>query len=122
MDPRTAARLLAVNRIGIGTALVLVPRLAGRGWIGPDSALEGAQLFGRALGARDIALGAGMYEAVRKGASVRPWALAATLADGVDLVATLLARRALPPSSQLIGISMTGGSTAIAAWLSAALD
>lgn len=122
MEPKTVARLLAAGRIAIGTALVLAPRLAGRPWIGPDSELEGAQLLGRALGARDIALGAGMYRAVDEGASVRRWALGATLADGVDFVATLLARDALPTPARSFVLALTGGSTAVAAWLSTTLD
>lgn len=122
MEPGTVARLLAVSRIAIGTALVLVPRVAGRTWIGPDSELEGAQLFARALGARDIALGAGMYRALDHGGGARPWALGTAFADGIDFVATLLAREALPLPARAFGLAMTSGSTAVGAWLSTALD
>ena len=122
MDPSTAARMLATNRIAIGAALVLAPRLAGRTWVGIDSELAGAQVFARALGARDIALGAGMYRALEEGGSVRPWAQGAMLADGVDFVATLMARDALPLPARIFVLGVAGGSTAVSAWLSASLD
>lgn len=114
--------MLASNRIAIGTTLVLAPRLAGRTWVGIDSELAGAQVFARALGARDVALGAGMYRALEAGGPVRPWAQGATLADGVDFVATLLARDALPLPARIFVLAVAGGSTAISAWLSASLE
>lgn len=122
MDPQRAARSLSLNRALIGALLTVAPAVAGRSWIGADAQREGAKLFGRAVGARDVALALGTLDALREGRSVRRWAQAAALADAVDFLATLAARDDLPRAALAFGLVMTGGSTGVGLWLSRALD
>jgi hypothetical protein len=122
MEPEKAARGLAINRLLIGSLLTLFPTRTARGWIARHSRNEGARLFARALGARDVGLAVGMLGALREGTPARPWAQAAVLADGVDFGATFAARHALPAGSLGFGLLMSGASTALGLWLSSTLD
>ena len=57
------ARGLALNRISFGAGLILAPGLYARTWVGKDAARHDAtKLLARALGARDLALGAGGHD------------------------------------------------------------
>jgi hypothetical protein len=68
VDVVTLARGLAVNRIAYGVGLVLAPSLYARSWVGSDAAgKDTTKLLARALGARDLALGAGGLLALRAG-------------------------------------------------------
>ena len=68
MELRTLATGLAVNRILFGVNFVAAPAQAGRSWIGGPAARRPATgVFGRALGARDLALGLGALYALRAG-------------------------------------------------------
>lgn len=118
MDGKRIARFLAVNRIAIGAALTAVPALATRGWIGPHAGNEGAQLMARAIGGRDVGLGAGLLATLENRRQRVRWLEAAALADAVDFVATVAARRSLPPVPLAIGTSMAGASALAHLWLS----
>jgi len=121
MDAATVAKALAANRMLIGAALALAPGPATRAWIGPHAEDDGAQLMARAAGARDLGLGAGTLASLSRRGERRRWLEAAVLADGVDLLATLAARRALPPSAVAVGTSLAGGSALAHLWLRRAL-
>jgi hypothetical protein len=65
---RTLATGLAVNRILFGVNFLRSPTRAGRLWIGGRAARRPEnRVFGRALGARDLALGLGALRALREG-------------------------------------------------------
>src|SRR4051812_46239959 len=118
MDVEKLARGLALNRISFGAGLILAPRLYGRTWIGSEGADDDrAKLLARALGARDLALGAGGLLALRDGdrERARQWFAAQGLSDAVDLVATVAAGRAVPLPARLFAATVAAGSTAIAA-------
>jgi hypothetical protein len=111
------ARALAASRILFGAGIVVAPRLAASVWIGSRRAARPeAAVLGRALGARDTALGAATLRAL---ASKDPKLIRATMAacvlcDGTDLFATLAARRRLLSGPALFSALAAGGSTAIA--------
>jgi hypothetical protein len=116
MDVAKLARGLALNRISFGAGLILAPRLYARSWVGSDAAgEESTKVLARALGARDLALGAGGLLALREGDAerARRWFAAQGVTDAVDLLATLAARD-LPMPARLFAITMAAGSTAIA--------
>ena len=116
MEIRTLATGLAVNRILFGGGFVASPARAGRTWIGSRHARrQDTGVFARALGARDLALGAGALRALRRGddEGARAWFAAHAVADGVDFLATLAARRALPAGPAGFALLVAGGSTAI---------
>jgi hypothetical protein len=104
----------------VGATLLLAPSLA-RLWIGAPGATAGGRLLVRALGARDLALAVGLLLAVRSGGPARGWAAGGVVADGADLVGTLLAGDELPRAGRL-AVSMAAGSgVAVGAYLAARL-
>jgi hypothetical protein len=112
----------ARGRIAFGLGFLLLPTLTGRMWVGPDAGRTGTKLFIRAMGARDLAIGLGVVIAIDRGAPVRGWLEASTLADLADFAATLIAREELPESAVPPALAIAGGSAAIGAWLSRAVD
>jgi hypothetical protein len=117
MDVARLARAQAVNRVVIGSGLTLLPHLFGRIWVGPGAAEDRARVLARAVGPRDLAIGAAGLLALRQGDS--EWArrsfAAQALADAVDLVAILAAGRKVPLRTRITGAVMAGGSAAVAA-------
>jgi hypothetical protein len=114
MNPRPLVAGIALGRVAIGAALTLAPRKPfGAGWIGKDAERTTSQLLFRSVGARDAGIGLGTLAALKRGDALLPWVLGAALADGVDLVGTLLARKAIPRNA-LLGVGALAGGTAIA--------
>jgi hypothetical protein len=117
MDVGMLARGLTLNRIAFGAGLIVAPRLYARTWIGSDGAGDDrAKLLARGLGARDLVLGTGGLLALRDGDEprARQWFLAQGISDGVDLVATLAAGRAVPAPARAFAAIVAAGSAAIA--------
>jgi hypothetical protein len=113
VEARDLALLNARGRMAIGVSLVLAPRLIGPMWIGQGADRPVVKMMSRALGARDLALGLGVAVALDRGAPVRGWLEGAALADGMDLVATLLAGDSIPQGKRrrvalLAGVSLVG--------------
>ncbi len=111
MKPRTVLAGLALGRLAIGAALVAKPTSeVGAGWIGEDAQRPTAALLFRSVGARDMALALGTLGAMRDGSRLRPWLLGATLADAVDLTATLGAGNAVPLKGKASIVALAGGA------------
>jgi hypothetical protein len=122
VEPRDVARLQAFGRIAVGAALTVAPAPSGRAWIGKLGRRPGAVVLTTGLGARDLAIGAGIASALRRGHGANPWLRAAVLADLADLVATVRARRDLPPLA-VAGVGLlAGGSAALGLWVQSAVD
>jgi hypothetical protein len=113
MDPAVLGRASAVGRVGVGIGLLARPRLLTRAWIGADADRVGAQVLTRALGVRDLVIGAGTLAA--SGADRRPWLVAALVADATDLTVTLAAGRALPVRGRVLVSLAAGGGVAMGA-------
>ena len=110
MTGRVAAILLSVGRIGAGASLLAKPDFAMTAWIGRRGKSPGAAVAGRALGARDLVIGAGLAAALAGGGSTRSWLVAGLLADAVDLAVTVVERDDLPSSAlPLIGGAASSG-------------
>jgi hypothetical protein len=109
MNAALTARLVAGGRIGFGVALVAAPgRLTGP-WLGRDAGRAGTRVVSRGLGARDVALGAGALGVPES--QLRPWVLAAIVADTADLVATVTAGDSLPLAGRiLVGAVASAGA------------
>jgi hypothetical protein len=124
MSPRKLLGSIALGRVAFGAALTAKPQTTvGPGWIGAVEAERPTSgLLFRSIGARDIALGLGTLTALRQGAALRPWLLGALLADGVDLVATLGAGKAVPVQGRLAIGAIAGGAVAMQLALTRALD
>lgn len=111
---RILAGLLAFNRILFGIAFIARPVEAGKGWIGRQARVPGAQVYSRGFGARDVALGLGALQSlVRNDGSARSWALAQTISDATDFGATWVAGRRIPRQGRTLALAIAGGSTAI---------
>jgi hypothetical protein len=122
VQPRDLALSNARGRMAIGAALVLAPRLAGPMWIGRDADSRAVHVLARGLGARDLALGLGTAVALDRGAPVRGWLEGAALADGVDLVSTLLAGDSIPASKRRAVALIAGASLIACAALARVVD
>jgi len=118
MDHATLARVIGIGRIAIGAGLLALPRLTGTVWLGSPAEQPGGQLAVASLGARDMALGAGMVWALggRK-RDPRPWLLASAAGDLADLAGVLRHREGLTSASAITTAAMAGGAAAAGVWL-----
>jgi hypothetical protein len=89
----TAVSALGAARLMAGAAIYAAPSLVGRAFTGTPSNSPSSRLFARAMGIREISLGAGILAA---GSNARPrttpWLLAAAASDLGDAMASLLMR------------------------------
>jgi hypothetical protein len=117
MDARTLARTLAYGRIALGASLVVAPARAARGWVGDDGARPGARVLAVALGARDVAIGAGTVRAIARGSGEHEWLVGSAFCDAADFVATFSRRDALPKAGALGVSALAGSATLLGLWL-----
>lgn len=74
-------------RMGVGAVLLARPAMLPKA-LGVDSVTAAkVSWLSPMIGARDLAIGAGLVQAARRGADPVPWLLAAVLADAVDALA-----------------------------------
>lgn len=89
-----AAAAVAAGRVALGLAALTRPQVPARPWVGASAGDLAAEVFGRALGARDIALGLGALAAFRQ---PRPaavaWLAAGALSDALDVAVAMLRDR-----------------------------
>jgi len=104
------------SRVLFGIVASVVPETVGRTWVGDDADRPAMRTIFRALGFRDIALGAGMVEASLRDEAA-PWLAVAALSDLGDFTATVLSRRRLDPRGVAITAALTGAATLTAAGL-----
>jgi hypothetical protein len=124
VEAKPFAVALAVNRVAMGARFALWPRATGPTWVGRRAAgRSGVQVLARAVGARDVGLGAGALAALASGdlEAARGWMAAHAIADGTDLAATLAAARRLPAAPAAFALGMAAASTAVAVWSAATL-
>ena len=118
MSPRRGAWLLAAGRVGLGVAVLIAPeRVVGR-WLGRENLARPVVVdLARSLGARDLALGVAVLQTLDDTViGPRVQALCA-LADGVDAMATIIARRDLPKSGAIGTVFVAGGSAGLGFYL-----
>jgi hypothetical protein len=119
---------VAAGRVAIGATALAWPAVPARPWVGASADDLAARVFGRALGARDIALGVGALAALRRPAadagdlgSARAWVAAGALSDTLDVVASLASWRDLPRAGRWLvtvsaaGAALVGAAGALAA-------
>jgi hypothetical protein len=111
---RYAATAVAAGRVGLGVAALIRPSVPARPWVGSSADELGAQVFGRALGARDLALGLGALATIRKAPSgSRPagaWYAAGALSDALDVAVTVAAWPRLPRTTRWLIAAAAGGA------------
>jgi hypothetical protein len=121
VSPLAAARAVGAGRVLVGAALMLAPQRAGQAWIGDDARRPGVQAIFRALGIRDLILGAlTLHVAAKPGVGRRTVATCA-VADAVDFGATLAVRDHIPARAAAGTLAVAGGAAVAGAVLAAAL-
>ena len=117
---RYAATAVAAGRVVLGVVALVRPTVPARPWVGAAAAdLPASRVLGRALGARDLALGLGALAATARKRSAGPWQAGAwfaagALADALDATVTLAAWRGLPRTRWLI-VAAAGGAAVVGA-------
>jgi hypothetical protein len=118
------ARAVAAARVVLGLTALAWPSVPARPWVGAAADDLAARVFGRALGARDIALGLGALTAMQRPAADRgsacAWVAAGALSDALDVIASLSSWRELPQKGRWLviasasGAALTGAAGALA--------
>lgn len=122
-NARIAATGLAGVRAGIGIIAWAAPKFAAAPWVGSEAAgTTGGKVLARALGSRDLALGAGALLAMRHDAPVRGWIEAGLLADAGDTLTTALVFSKLPRLTRWGIAAMTLGAVVAGAVIAASVD
>jgi len=116
MRGRSVARALAVGRIAIGAGLLAAPRLTAGMWLGRAAAPPAVAPLARALGVREVVLGAMVLHVLDRPEVAARWLRAVSVCDVVDLAATVAARRSLPaPGVVLVG-ALASSAAAAQTW------
>lgn len=116
-DGRSALRLIAWSRVGLGVVALLAPGLPAGFWLGRVAGKSQAgRVLGRALGARDLVLGVGATRALKSmDGSEAAWAKAGIVADSLDTAITLMSFRSLPRGGRLGVLAAAGGAAVLGA-------
>lgn len=118
MDARLLAQLYGGARVAIGAALLLAPTLTGRGWIGEDAEAPGTRVALRALGARDLVIGAGLLEALGGDKPTARWIEAGMASDLTDAIVSALGEG----ERTTLAVAMAAGGVALGAFVRSQLD
>lgn len=108
MSSRRILGAIAVGRLLIAIAMLVLPEEVARRWLGRGAVTPESAAFVRAVGGRDVAYALGSLHGARSG-DPRPWLAAGLLVDGVDSWATL-STEGVP-----LGRKLSGGWAAFAA-------
>lgn len=120
---KTAAIVSSLGRAGLGGAFLADPARFGQLWIGRRARHDGVGILTRAVGARDIALGAGTAGALVAGenGTARGWLLAQAACDSADFAATFVAADRIPDRSARLTLQLAGGSAILSVLTALAL-
>ena len=116
---RHGATTVAAGRVALGLTALAWPSVPARPWVGGAADDLAARVFGRALGARDLALGLGALAALQRPAaepgSASAWVAAGALSDALDVVASLASWRELPRVGRWLVVASAGGAALVGA-------
>jgi len=105
---------VAAGRVALGLAALAWPSVPARPWVGAAADDLAARVFGRALGARDVALGLGALAALQLPAagpgSASAWVAAGALSDALDVAASLASWHDLPRVTRWLVVASAGGA------------
>jgi hypothetical protein len=110
--------------VALGVTALVRPSVPARPWVGKSSDDPhlhaggdlAATVFGRALGARDLALGLGALAALRaEDGEARAWLAAGALSDALDVVASVSSWPELPRLTRWLVAGSAGGAALVGA-------
>jgi len=108
---------VAAGRVALGLTALAWPTVPARPWVGAAANDLAVRVFGRALGARDLALGLGALAALQRPAgdprSASAWVAAGALSDALDVAATARSWRELPGKGRWLVAGTAGGAALI---------
>ena len=111
---RRGALTVAAGRVALGLTALAWPAGPARPWVGASADDLAARVFGRALGARDVALGLGALAALRRPdgepGSAASWVAAGALSDALDVAASLASWDDLPRVTRWLVAASAGGA------------
>jgi hypothetical protein len=111
---RRGATVVAAGRVALGVTALAWPSVPARPWVGAAADDVAARVFGRALGARDLALGLGALAALQgptaEAGSARAWVAAGALSDALDVAASVASWRELPKVTRWLVAASAGGA------------
>ena len=111
---RRGAVTVATGRVALGVTALIWPSVPARPWVGAAADGVAARVFGRALGARDLALGLGALAALQgpaaQAGSARAWVAAGALSDALDVMASLSSWDDLPRFTRWLVAASAGGA------------
>jgi hypothetical protein len=106
--------LVAAGRVALGATALAWPSVPARPWVGASSGDLAARVFGRALGARDLALGLGALAALQGPAAdpgqAATWVAAGALSDALDVAASVASWDELPRLTKWLVAASAGGA------------
>jgi hypothetical protein len=109
---RQGVTAVAAGRVALGVTALVWPSVPARPWVGAAADGVAARVFGRALGARDLALGLGALAALQdpEAGSARAWVAAGALSDALDVVASVSSWDELPRITRWLVAASAGGA------------
>ena len=123
--------VMAGGRVVLGIAAMVKPELPTRPWIGKALASDRrVHVLARALGGRDVGLGAGALWALRRASGAtnsvaaggsgtgavhvaNVWNVAGAFADAIDVTATVASWSSLPRAGRLAVMAAAGGAVGV---------
>ena len=115
---RALAQALGLATVGFGAAAFAAPRFFSRLFGLDDPSEPTVAAAYRSVGARDIAIGLGLWSAAAHGGKYAPWVLARMLCDSGDTAAALLAIARGERNARFLGLTgLAAGASAFGAWL-----
>jgi len=116
---RRGAMAVAAGRVALGLTALAWPAVPARPWVGAAADDLATRVFGRALGARDLALGLGALAAARRPVgdrrSASAWVAAGALSDALDVAVSARSWRELPRKGRWLVVASAGGAALIGA-------
>jgi hypothetical protein len=100
----------AGGRLAFGVGLIAAPGRTASGWLGSDARRAPTQVAVRGLGARDIALSAGVAAGALERGALRPWLAACVACDLSDIAATVAAGDSLSSRARWGTIALAGAA------------
>lgn len=114
--------MFALARLAFGAGLLAAPERVASGWIGEAAEREPVKIVTRGLGARDIALSAGVLAFLDDEDTLASLLAFTALCDICDVAATLAAPAdSLPGNARWGTVAMAGGAAAAGAALAVAV-